>query len=45
MEIGVRGFIAKSTTTLLLDFGFQGQSLEGAVKELSEAAEKASQTQ
>ena len=38
-EMGIRGFAATSTTTLLLDFGFQGQS-----KELSEAAaEKASQ--
>ena len=37
VEIGVRGFVAKSTTTLLLDFGFQGRSLKGALKELSEA--------
>ena len=35
LEIGVRGFVAKSTTTLLLDFGFQGRSLKGALKELS----------
>ena len=34
---------AKSTTTLLLDFGFQGRSLKEALKELSEAAVKASQ--
>ena len=43
VEIDVRGFVAKSTTTLLLDFGFRGRSLKGALKELSEAAEKASQ--
>ena len=43
VEIGVRGFVAKSTTTLLLDFGFQGWSLKGALKELSEAAERESQ--
>src|SRR4029434_4139430 len=43
VEIGVRGFVAKSTTALLLDFGFRGRSLKGASKELSEAAEKASQ--
>ena len=39
VEIGVRGFVAKSTTTLLLDFGFQGRSLKGALNELSEAAD------
>ena len=41
--MGVRGFVAKSTKTLLLDFGFRGRSLKGALKELSEAAEKVSQ--
>ena len=43
MEICVRGFAAKSSMTLLLDFGVRGHSLKGASKELSEAAEKASQ--
>ena len=43
VEIGVRGFVAKSTTMFLLDFGFRGWSLKGALKELSEAAEKVSQ--
>ena len=28
VEIGVKGFVAKSTAWLLLDFGVQGQSLE-----------------
>ena len=37
------GFVAKSTTTLLLDFGFRERSIKGALKLLSEAAEKASQ--
>ena len=39
----VRDFVAKSTTTLLLDFGFRGRSLKGALWELSKAAEKVSQ--
>ena len=34
MEIGVRGFLAKSTTTFLLDFGFRRQLFKGALKEL-----------
>ena len=42
-QIGVRGFIAKSTTSLRLYFGFQGWSLKGALKELYETAEKVSQ--
>ena len=37
MEIGVRGFVAKSTTTLLFEFCFQGRSLKRALKELPEA--------
>ena len=41
--VGVRGFVAKFTTTLLLDFGFRGWSLKGALQELSVAAEKVSQ--
>ena len=44
VEIAIRGFVAKSTTTPLLDFGFRERSLKGALKELSEAAEKDSQT-
>ena len=40
VEIGAVGFVAKSTTILLLDFGFHGRSLIGALKGLSEAAEK-----
>ena len=32
VEIGVRGFEPKSTTTLLLDFGFRGWSLKGTLK-------------
>ena len=43
VEMGVKGFVAQSTTTLLLDFSFRGQSLKGALKVLSEAAEKARQ--
>ena len=43
VQIGVRGFVAKLTKTLLLDFGFRGRSLKRALKELSEAPEKASQ--
>ena len=39
VERGVRGFVAKSTKTL----GFRGRSLKGALKELSEDAEKVSQ--
>ena len=42
VEIGVRGFVAKSTTILLLDLSFCGWLLKGGLKELSEAAEKAS---
>ena len=33
-------FAAASTTTILLNFGFPGRSLNGALKELSEAVEK-----
>ena len=43
VEIGMRGFASKSTTTLLLDFGFRERSLKGALKEFSEAAEEARQ--
>ena len=43
VEIGVRGFVAKSTITLQLDFGIRGRSLKGVSKKLSEAAEKVSQ--
>ena len=39
VEIGVRGFVAKSTITLQLDFGLRGRSLKGVSKKLSEAAE------
>ena len=39
--MGVRGFVAESTTTLL-DFGFQGWSLKATLKKLSVAAESAS---
>ena len=38
VETGVIEFVTKSTTTLLVDFGFRGRSLKGA-----EAAEKESQ--
>ena len=33
VEIGVRGFVAKSTTTHF-DFDFRGRSLKGALKDL-----------
>ena len=29
-DLGVRGFVPKSTTTYLFTFGFRGQSLKGA---------------
>ena len=32
VEIGLRGFVAESTTTLLLDIGSQGRSLKRAFK-------------
>ena len=34
VEISVRGFVVKSITTLLLDFGFSGRSLKWALEEL-----------
>ena len=40
VEMGVRGFVVKSTTMLLLDFSFRGRSLKRALTELPEAAEK-----
>src|SRR4029434_2253574 len=43
VEMGVRGFVAKSTKALLLDLSFRGRSLKGALKELPKAPEKASQ--
>ena len=43
VDMGVRGFVAKSTKTLLLDLSFRGRSLKGALKELPKAPEKASQ--
>lgn len=43
VEVGARGFVAKSTTRLLAEFGFRGRVLRTVVKELSEVAERSSQ--
>ena len=43
VEIGVGGFVAKSTAKHPLDFGYRIWLLKGALKELSEDAEKVSQ--
>ncbi|XP_029110644.1 uncharacterized protein LOC108923472 [Scleropages formosus] len=42
VEVGVRGFVAKSATVLLAEFDIRVRSLKAAVKELSEVAEKES---
>ena len=42
VEVGARGFVADSTTRLLRDLGLRGTSLQKAIRELAEEAEKAS---
>ncbi|XP_076879265.1 uncharacterized protein LOC143527830 [Brachyhypopomus gauderio] len=43
VEVGARGFVAKSATRLLAEFGFRGCVMRAVVKELSEVAERSSQ--
>ena len=43
VEVGCRGFVARSTTKLLTDLGIRGQSLCSVIKAASEAAERSSQ--
>ena len=42
VEVGCRGFVAKTTTRLLKRMGVKGQAFRQAVKSLSEAAERSS---
>ncbi|KAJ8369781.1 hypothetical protein SKAU_G00098090 [Synaphobranchus kaupii] len=42
VEVGCRGFVARSTTRLLKGMGVRGQALRQAVRSLSEAAEQSS---
>ena len=42
VEIGARGFVAKSTTTFLLNLFFQGQSFKGTTKVLRLLRKRAS---
>ncbi len=41
VEVGCRGFVATSTTSLLKKIGLKGRSLQQAIKSISSAAEKA----
>ncbi|KAK0156516.1 Retrovirus-related Pol polyprotein from type-1 retrotransposable element R2 [Merluccius polli] len=43
VEVGCRGFVASSTSRLLLEMGVRGKAHRQAVKDLSTAAEKGSQ--
>lgn len=43
VEVGCRGFVARSTTRLFADLGIRGQSQRSAIKAASEAAERSSQ--
>ena len=42
VQVGCRGFIATSTTSLLRKVGVKGRSLQQAIKAISAAAEKSS---
>ncbi len=42
VEVGCRGFVATSTTSLLRKIGVKGRSLQQAIKSISSAAEKSS---
>ena len=43
VEVGCRGFVAKSVVSLLREFGVSGQSVRKIVKEVSDEAVKSSQ--
>ena len=43
VEVGCRGFVARSTTALLCELGIRGKEQRVAVKNMSLAAERASQ--
>uniref|UniRef100_A0A3B1K6T8 Reverse transcriptase domain-containing protein n=1 Tax=Astyanax mexicanus TaxID=7994 RepID=A0A3B1K6T8_ASTMX len=43
VEVGTRGFVAKSATRLLSEFGIRGRVLRTVLKELSDVAERSSQ--
>lgn len=42
VEVGCRGFVARSTTRLLKEVGIRGQAQRKAIKELAKAAERSS---
>ncbi|KAL1273019.1 hypothetical protein QQF64_028881 [Cirrhinus molitorella] len=42
VEVGCRGFVARSTTRLLKEVGIRGQSQQRAIKELANVAERSS---
>ena len=42
VEVGSRGYVATSTTSLLKKMGVRGRSLQQAIKAVSNAAEKSS---
>lgn len=42
VEVGSRGYVATSTTSLLKKMGVRGRSLQQAIKSVSNAAEKSS---
>ena len=43
VEVGCRGFVARSTTRLFADLGVRGKNQRSAIKASSEAAERSSQ--
>ena len=43
MEVGCRGFVAKSVVSLLRELGISGQSVRKIVKEVSDEPVKSSQ--
>ena len=43
VEVGCRGFVAKSVVSLLRELGVSGQSVRKIVKEVSDEAVKSSQ--
>ena len=43
VEVGCRGFVAKSVFALLTELGVRGRSLKLAIRNMSQAAERASE--